>query len=543
MRLGRRSHRHKPLVSRLFAGLIGIVVVLAITYGCYTKFGNPFANPYTVHATFANANGVQIGSPVRIGGVDVGKVTGVHALGGGQQAADVTMTIDHAGLPIHQNATFDIRPRIFLEGNFFVDLHPGTPESPSVGSGHTFAIQAGQEPVQLDQLLSSLQANTRSSLQTLIQQFGSAIDQAGPSYDASIQYWLPAFKYTSQVTHDLLGTQPNDLSTFINKGGVTAEAFDHYPVDLQNLISYFDSTAGAFASQHTALAQAVADLPQTLSVATPVFESLNKAFPPLETLSKDLLPGVNGAGPTIEASLPLITQLKDLVQPDQLRGLASDLKNTIPSLAKLTKATIPLMQNQVRPAASCIANVIYPWSQLSINDGVLSGTPGFPVRQVFQEAVDYLPGLAGESRDFDANGPYIRTLLTGGSLTYSLSSGLFGQALEPIESVQPQLPPGGTRPPLHPNTPCETQAPITESELQAKPGPAIKSVSSNLDAPGASLRWKDVVEAAIGQLGDIAGQQGHTINLTSALAQDLDLTTSSLVKTLKLPAAVKVKLP
>ena len=41
------------------------------------------------------------------------------------QAADVTMNITNQGLPIHDDATFAIRPRIFLEGNFFVDVSPG----------------------------------------------------------------------------------------------------------------------------------------------------------------------------------------------------------------------------------------------------------------------------------------------------------------------------------------------------------------------------------------------------------------------------------
>ncbi len=32
------------------------------------------------------------------------------------------MSIQNQGLPIHDDATFAIRPRIFLEGNFFVDI-------------------------------------------------------------------------------------------------------------------------------------------------------------------------------------------------------------------------------------------------------------------------------------------------------------------------------------------------------------------------------------------------------------------------------------
>ena len=78
------------------------------------------------------------------------------------------------------------------------------------------------------------------------------------------------------------------------------------------------------------------------------------------------------------------------------------------------------MRDGVRPASSCLANVVYPWSQLTLPDPNFNASNGFPPRKVYVEAVDYLPGLAGESRNFDANGAYIRVLLTGGPLTYSL---------------------------------------------------------------------------------------------------------------------------
>ncbi len=100
------------------------------------------------------------------------------------------------------------------------------------------------------------------------------------------------------------------------------------------------------------------------------------------------------------------------------------------------------MRNEVRPASSCIANIVLPWSHLTINDSNFNASNGFPPRQVYVEAVDFLPGLAGESRDFDANGPYIRVLGNGGTFTYSLQPGLFGQSLAPISSVEPEPPPG-----------------------------------------------------------------------------------------------------
>jgi phospholipid/cholesterol/gamma-HCH transport system substrate-binding protein len=475
MRLFKRKSRRKRM-SPFKAGAIGIVLLAIFLYFGFTKFANPFSSPFTIHAVVPNAGGLRPDSLVRIAGVNVGTVTSITPIAG-KQAANVTMTIQSNGLPIHRDATFWIRPRTFLEGNFFVDLYPGSPTTPDVRSGYTFPIQQTRYPVQLDQLFSSLQANTRKNLQTLLTSYGSAVKRAGPSFNASINYWLPAYEYTSVVTHDLLGEQPHDLSSWIAKQAIVSGAFDAHPQNLENLITDFNTTANAFARENVALERTVAELPHTLRVAIPAFNALNAAFPPLRALARTLLPGVKTAGPAIEVSLPFIHQLRLLVRPSELEGLSEDLSHTIPSLAKLTQETIPLMRNQVRPASSCVANVIIPWSKLEIHDPHFNASNGFPPHPAYLEVVQLLPGLAGESRNFDANGPYIRLLGNGGTFTYSLQPGLFGSALSQIEGVQPIPPANDRRPPLKEHVPCETQ-------------PAIKTLNAPTGLPPAPKKTR-----------------------------------------------------
>ncbi|MGI9185476.1 MAG: MlaD family protein [Solirubrobacteraceae bacterium] len=477
----RRKGRRRKGFPKFVAGAVGIVAIIVFSYLAYTKFANPFANPYTLHAVFSNANGVQPDSLVRIAGVNVGKVTSVSTEPGCKsvsttanacQAAEVTMTIDNSGLPVHSDATFAIRPRIFLEGNFFVDLFPGTPSAPVARDGHTFPIQQGVEPVQLDQVLTGLQANTRQNLQILLQQYGKAVVTSGKSYNRAVKYFLPAYEYSSLVAHDFLGIQPHDLSNYIATSGSVAGALDTHPQHLKSLVTDFNTTANAFARQNVNLENTIRELPRTLSAALPAFNALNAAFPPLEQLAKDFVPGVRSTGPTVDVSLPFITQLRRLVQPAELRGLTHDLRPTVPALAQLTKESIPLFKNEVRPASSCVTNEIIPWTHLTVPDSHFNASDGVPPRQAYIEGVDFLPGLAGESRVFDANGPYVRILGLGGTLTYSLSPGMFGQSLAPLTSAQPQLPPGGKRPPYVENVPCETQRAITD--LSAPTGGAIK---------------------------------------------------------------------
>jgi virulence factor Mce-like protein len=462
----RRRRKRKDGMSPLRAGLIGIILLVLLTWGGFTKFANPFASHFTVHAEFANANSLRPDSLVRIAGVNVGKVTGISTIKG-SPAADVTMEINDNGLPLHKDATFWIRPRIFLEGNFFVDISPGSPSSPVVSSGHTFPVQQSRDPVQFDQVLSSLQANTRQNLQLLLTNYGQGVYNGGPAFAHSINYWLPAYEYGAIVGHDLLGIQPHDLSNAIYQQGTVSGAFNTHPQNLESLITNFNTTAAAFASQSVALQNAVAELPKTLQVAIPAFNALNTAFPPLRVLARALIPGVQSTGPAVDASLPFITQLRLLVQPSELRGLTHDLRPTIPALAKLTQQTIPLMANGVRPVSSCAVGQILPWSHLTINDSNFNGSNGFPPHPTYQELPELLPGIAGESRDFDANGPYFRVMGEGGTFSYSLSPGMFGTAISPIDGVQPIPPPHDQRPPLEPTVPCETQQAMTSLDTPA----------------------------------------------------------------------------
>ena len=85
------------------------------------------------------------------------------------------MEIEPKGLPIHSDATLKIRPRIFLEGNWFVELQPGSPSAPTLSSGATIPITQTSDPVQLDQVLDALNTDTRANLQDFLQGYGDGL--------------------------------------------------------------------------------------------------------------------------------------------------------------------------------------------------------------------------------------------------------------------------------------------------------------------------------------------------------------------------------
>src|SRR3954452_18124906 len=150
-------------MSKLRAGILALAVIGLFAVFGFTKL-NPFASPYELHAVFDNVNNLKPNSPVRIAGVDVGKVKKVEPISSGEGAARVTMEIKGKGLPIHRDATVKVRSRIFLEGNFFVALSPGSPSSPEMPDGGTISMQHTAAPVQFGQLLTALQSDTREDL-------------------------------------------------------------------------------------------------------------------------------------------------------------------------------------------------------------------------------------------------------------------------------------------------------------------------------------------------------------------------------------------
>jgi phospholipid/cholesterol/gamma-HCH transport system substrate-binding protein len=163
--------RSRP--SPVTVGLVALVAVCVVTFLVFTK-DIPFTRGYEIKAVFASSNSIRPDSPVRIAGVQVGKVTAVDAQDGGDGAV-VTMAISDSGRPVHEDATARIRPRIFLEGNFFVDLQPGTPGAPELDDRGTIKVTQTATPVQLDQVLSALQSDSRQDLRDVLEGLGMAL--------------------------------------------------------------------------------------------------------------------------------------------------------------------------------------------------------------------------------------------------------------------------------------------------------------------------------------------------------------------------------
>ena len=458
-------------VSPVAAGVLALVAIAIGTFFAFTHY-NPLANPYTFTATFRSANEVQPGSPVRIAGVYVGKVTEVRHARGARGAADVIMELDDRALPIKRDAELKIRPRLFLEGNFFVDLQPGTPASPNLPSGGRIPVNQTATPVQIDQVLTAFQSDTREDLKTLLDEYAvKALGGGGAAaFNRAMRYGPDAERLGATANGAALGTQPHDLSRVIRAQGQVFAALARQPQVLRDLVTSLNRTAAAFASQPAALRRSIPALRDVVVKGRPGLESLDAALPSLRAFSREALPAVRSSGPTIDASLPLIAQTRKLMSLAELRGLAADLRPTVPALARVNRSQVGLL-TEARALSRCQNKVVLPFAVADIPD------PDFPdnTGSFYKQNVRGLVGLAGESRLFDANIPIVHVQAQSGPtsiINTQRGQEMFAQAPEPLVGVRPTKP--AHRPRIRPDVPCETQEP---PDLHAPGGPAERSIT------------------------------------------------------------------
>jgi phospholipid/cholesterol/gamma-HCH transport system substrate-binding protein len=460
----RRSTSRSPFTI----GLITLAIVLVGTFLGFTKH-IPFTHGFRVKAVFESANSLRANSPVRIAGVEVGKVKKIEPKEGTDQSV-VTMEINDNGLPIHEDATAKIRPRIFLEGNFFIDLQPGTPSSPKLGDSDVIKVTRTATPVQLDEVLTSLQSDTRQDLRDVLDGLAkglnskpsraddrnadpSARGQTGAeSLNDTYKSSPAALRGGSQVNDALLGTEPDrDISRLLDGTARTTGALIRNESQLKDLISNFNTTMGALASQSGNLRTSIRLLAPTLENANATFTSLNRAFPPTRAFAREILPGVRETAATINASFPWVAQAQRLFSQPELRGLAQDLAPTTADLARLTNESLTLLP-KIDRTSLCARDVILPTGNIVIHDPFDTGTENY------KEFWWTMVGLSGESQNFDGNGSYVRFQPGGGSQAVALGNAnsptgqLIGSAAAPVQGVQPKYP--GKRPPYVTSVPC-----------------------------------------------------------------------------------------
>lgn len=340
---------------------IGALVLAAIAVTVYILehqpafvFGQSY---YTVRAPFATAAAVTSGQgqAVTIAGVQVGQVGGV-SLHDGQ--AVVTMNIYKRYAPIYRNATVLLRPRTPLK-DMYLSLYPGTPNAGRVPNGGELSAANTQPDVDVSQILSSLDADTRNYLLLLLSggalafhDHGSGSESPSPAAVADLRGTFKRFAPLDRDTKtfaSLLAQRQRNIRRAIHNLNLVAGSLGGVESQLASLIRASDQNFSAISANDAQLESALSLFPGTLRQTTTTLGQVRSYANASTTALSGLVPFARNLGPALRAARPLFKDTTPVIR-DQLRPFSvavTPLARTLVPAGKKLKTAIPALSSSV----------------------------------------------------------------------------------------------------------------------------------------------------------------------------------------------------
>lgn len=335
--------------GRYFAilALLWVVGAAAAAYiAINQRFPNPFANYLDVNARFQTAAAVVpgLGEPVTVAGVNVGEITGARLNNG---VAVVSMKLQPSKLPpphvLYANASAVLFPNTPLK-DMEIDINPGSPDHRRLPPGGTIPVSQTGVPTDSGELLNSLDADTRTWLESLITDLNQGTAGRGPDIRQLLENLGPTSAQLRKIS-DLLAVRRTELAQIVHNLGVLARAAAQKDSQLATVVRAGDQTVSALASQDVALRAAVVRLPGTLQTARATLSDLTRFADQLGPTATALIPTAERLPRTLKDTrtlfegavlLPLqkIPPFVDAVIPlaRQLPAVTSNLNREIPPL-------------------------------------------------------------------------------------------------------------------------------------------------------------------------------------------------------------------
>jgi phospholipid/cholesterol/gamma-HCH transport system substrate-binding protein len=281
---------------------------------------------YKVKAEFSTAQAVVPGQgqTVDIAGVQVGDIDKVELKNG---IAVVSMNIRNKYKPIYRDAHMLLRPKTGLK-DMIVELDPGTRSAGALPEGGTIPIQNTAPDVNLDEVLSSLDADTRTYLQILVNSGGEAFGNKGYSADLreTFKRFAPTNRDLARIT-GLLSQRHRNLSHVVHNFQLLTSELGRRDTQLTGFVSSANANFRALASQDANIQESLRLLPPTLQTARTTLQKADTFARTLGPTLNALRPAARALGPALAATRPFLNTTTPVIR-DQLRPFAIDAQPT-----------------------------------------------------------------------------------------------------------------------------------------------------------------------------------------------------------------------
>lgn len=201
-------------------GLLSVLGLISIVlFGYWVGLLNPFQNPYKIKVMYNYAGGIEVGSPVRVMGIKVGKVIAIDftpnfKLETGETVQlQVTIGVSEASWKtIKKDSRFFINLAGVI-GEKFLEISPGSSESENLTDGQRIR---GEDPPRIDQLISQSYGLAGKMIEIIEKNEGTVVNTI-----AQIDKLLTNFNKTLQLLDKT--RQNKDIERMINNAIVISD--------------------------------------------------------------------------------------------------------------------------------------------------------------------------------------------------------------------------------------------------------------------------------------------------------------------------------
>ena len=329
-----------------FIAIIVLLLIAVVVTGYvldHQRLQLPFigTSQFTLNADFSSGKAVTPGQgqTVRVSGVQIGDIGGVTLKNG---VAVVQMDIDQKYRHlIHTDATALLRPKTGLD-DMFIEIDPGSRSAPVAKPGFTIPVSNTNPVVDPDEILSSLDADTREYLDLLVNGAGQGLKGEGGSELAKLlERFLPTHQDLARL-NSVVAQRGAALRSLVHSLQVLNTSLAVKRVQIVSLIDSSSKVFHAFANANQGISRSVADLPATLRQTTATLMKVQTFANLVAPATRNLLPAVQEITAANNATAALAKPAAPILQ-NQIRPFVVAarplVRNLKPASVKLAQAT------------------------------------------------------------------------------------------------------------------------------------------------------------------------------------------------------------
>jgi phospholipid/cholesterol/gamma-HCH transport system substrate-binding protein len=332
------------------------------------------------------------GQAVTISGVRVGDIASV-GLKDGLAVAKLRIKPRYAH--IYPDATVLMRPKTGLK-DMVAELDPGSRRSGAALKSGALLGQGQTEPtVDLDEILASLDTDTRTELQQLAGNGGTALADVGGHELANTFRRFEPLSRNVKIASSLVSRRAAKLKRLMHNLSLLATELGSRDKAIATFVQGSEGSFRRFAAQNQNLAAALNRLPTALAASNTALRKVHGLGTTLKTTLTELEPSARALGPALaqtrsflRATTPVLrNQLRPFAREAQptarkLVPAARDLAAATPDLRTLAQVLNAIVDELAYQAPGQQSTLFYvPWASHDTNSTVANQDGIGPLRR------------------------------------------------------------------------------------------------------------------------------------------------------------------